>query len=333
MNGVSIFAYSDKGCLLAQKISGYIGGDIHSTKKFADKYGIGTIDSFGDLFDESAALIFVCACGIAVRTIAPYIKSKLTDPAVIVIDDNANFVIPILSGHIGGANELAREIADKLGSAAAITTATDINNRFSADTWAVKNNCVIGNMNMAKQISAAILTSDVNLTSDFPIVSRLPNGVVLNESGEFGICISYKNHNPYAKTLRLIPKILHIGIGCRRDKTFAEIDEFFVKVTADINIAAIKSVSSIDIKRNESGLLEFAETYRLPIHFYSADELNELDDKFTQSEFVKSVTGVDNVCERAAFKSADGGDFIMRKTSFNGITIAICAEDWSVNFE
>ena len=334
MSGVSIFAYSDQGCRLAKKISEFLpDSKIYSIKKYAEKYEFNTIDSFGELFDNSDALIFICACGIAVRTIAPHLKSKTTDPAVVVIDDKANYVIPLLSGHIGGANDLAQLLAEKLDAVPVITTATDINNRFAVDSWAVKHNCHISDMTLAKEISAEILISCVNMKSDFPVSGKLPNGVILNTSGELGFHISYRNDEPFTNTLKLIPKILHVGIGCRKGKSQQEIAEFFNKVTADININAVKSVSSIDIKKEESGLLEFAEKYKLPINFYTADELSALEGEFTSSDFVKNITGVDNVCERSAYKAANGGEFLIRKTTNNGITLAVCAEEWSVNFE
>lgn len=337
---INIFAYSDKGCLLAKRISEtFFDSDVFSLKKYADKYGVNAVDSVcnkvGEVFNESKALIFVGACGIAVRGIAPYVKSKVTDPAVIVIDDNANFVIPILSGHIGGANEIARLLADKLNSTLVLTTATDINKRFSVDTWAVKHGCHISNMNTAKEISANILISDIALKSDFPINGNLPNGVKLHDNGELGIYITYKTDMTFDKTLHLIPKVLHVGIGCRKGKSYLEINDFFKKIIMEnnINIKSIKDISSIDIKKDELGLLEFAKNYKLPINFYSSVELSTLECEFTPSDFVKSVTGVDNVCERAAFKSSNGGEFILRKTSDNGITIAICVEDWSVRFD
>lgn len=173
----------------------------------------------------------------------------------------------------------------------------------------------------------------MNLKSDFSITGKLPNGIILNDIGELGIYTSYKKLEPFNRTLRLIPKMLHVGIGCRRGKTCGEIDTFMSQVLTSIDIKAVKSISSIDIKKDEQGLHEFADKYKLPLNFYTADELNQLDEEFTQSDFVKSITGVDNVCERSAYKSSRNGKFIIRKTSSNGITIAVCAEDWSVKFE
>ena len=340
MSGTYIFAYSDQGCCLAKKIAELIpNSDIYSINKFAGKYGINGTESVsvkvGELFNKSKALLFIGACGIAIRAIAPHLRSKLTDPAVVVIDDKANYVIPLLSGHIGGANDLAELLAEKLNAVPVITTATDANNRFAVDSWAVKHNCQISDMNLAKEISAEILISCVNMKSDFTVNGKLPNGVILNSSGDLGFYVSYRNDEPFTNTLKLIPKILHVGIGCRKGKLQHEINNFIQTAFAEYNLRmeAIADISSIDIKKEETGLLGAAEKNNVPVYFYTAEELSALEGEFTRSEFVKSVTGADNVCERSAYKSAGGGEFLIRKTTNNGITLAVCAEEWSVNFE
>ncbi|MBQ4353489.1 MAG: cobalamin biosynthesis protein CbiG, partial [Clostridia bacterium] len=164
----ALICFSDAGAVLAQRIAELLhleNSDIHSIAKFSEKYGFTSHRSvcadMGDLFTEHDALIFIGACGIAVRDIAPHLKNKTVDPAVLVLDDQGKFVIPILSGHIGGANALACHLAEKLGAFPVITTATDGNGKFSCDTWAVTHNCAISSMKTAKDISAAILTADV----------------------------------------------------------------------------------------------------------------------------------------------------------------------------
>ena len=125
----------------------------------------------GPVFQASDVLIFVGACGIAVRAIAPHIHDKQTDPAVVSLDELGRFVIPLLSGHIGGANALAVRLAAALGATAVVTTATDVNGRFSVDTWAASQGLFIDDMRAAKAVSAAILEGPVPLVSDFPPVS------------------------------------------------------------------------------------------------------------------------------------------------------------------
>lgn len=129
---------------------------------------------YGPIFGSVQAMIFVSSVGLAVREVAPHLKSKATDPAVLVLDELGQYVIPVLSGHIGGANELAKALAASLGAQAVITTATDINGRFSVDAWAVQNGCAIASLPLAKAVSAAVLEGDVPFLSDFPVVTDLP---------------------------------------------------------------------------------------------------------------------------------------------------------------
>jgi len=269
-----------------------------------------------------------------VRSIAPWIKDKATDPAILVIDDNGKFVIPILSGHIGGANALSNALADKIGAVPVITTATDINNKFAADTWATVNNLVISDMKAAKAVSAGILHSDIPMKCDFTIKGKLPGGIILSDNGALGIYISYKTNLPFKQTLRLTPRILHIGIGCRKDIDESAIMELLSKVfdSNGWDISAIKTISSIDIKSSEPGLLSACGKIGITPSFYPAEKLMAIAGNFTTSAFVKSITGVDNVCERAAAISSNGGTLILKKTSHNGVTIAIAEENWEAVF-
>ena len=335
----AIFAYSQQGCFTAERIMKYlIGGENRKfvPERFATagfcQIAKPTEPFYGEQFQWANALIFVGACGIAVRAIAPHIRSKTTDPAVLCIDEQGKFVIPLLSGHIGGANKLALELAYALNAQAVITTATDINGRFSVDSWAVQNGFMIGNMTIAKEISAAILEHDIPLSSSLPIVSGLPDGVLLSGTGEIGIYIGWKKLSPFHKTLNLIPKILHLGIGCRKGTDCDTIRETISEIIERENIdkRALKCISSIDLKANEEGLLEFSRRENLPIIFYSAEELNAVPGSFSGSDFVKKITGVDNVCERAAMIGAE--KLVLKKTALNGITVAIAAERKEVSF-
>ena len=130
------------------------------------------------------ALIFVGACGVAVRSIAPFVRDKKTDPAVLCLDERASFVIPLLSGHIGGANALAARLAGALGAKAVITTATDVNGKFAVDAWAAQNGCAIEDFALAKRFAAEILEHDLPLCSEFPVCPPLPGGVAAAAPGQ-----------------------------------------------------------------------------------------------------------------------------------------------------
>ena len=276
--------------------------------------------------------MFVGSCGIAVRKIAPYVHDKRTDPAVICVDELGTFVIPLLSGHIGGANALARRIAESLHATPVITTATDINCKFSVDTWATENGCAISSMKLAKAVSAAILEGDIPLKSDFPIAGTLPNGVISGETGTLGVYLTASDKEPFENTLRLIPRRLHLGIGCRRGIEKEAIERAVEQVFREngLDFRAVSCAASIDLKQDEEGLLSFCEEQSLPIRFYSAAELEAVPGEFTPSPFVQKVTGVDNVCERAALIGAE--DLIVRKTACHGVTVAVAMENWEVHF-
>ena len=337
---IAIFAYSRQGCLTARRVKNFWEDhDVrcYTMERFAEPDFLPlqkpSRDFYGQLFAWSDVLVFVGSTGIAVREIAPHIQDKTKDPAVLVIDELGKFVIPLLSGHIGGANVLALSLSHALDSVPVITTATDINRRFSVDAWAAQNDFVISNMNTAKAVSAAILEGNVPLCSDYPIVSALPNGVEQGSNGSVGIKISIYREEPFGRTLRLIPRVLHLGIGCRKGTSCAAIREAVEAVLEQhwIDRRAVKCVASIDLKAQEEGLLQFCEEENLSVSFYTAQQLQSVDGEFTPSSFVQSITGVENVCERSALYGAD--QLIVKKTPRNGVTVAVAAENLEVRFE
>ena len=278
-------------------------------------------------------MIFVGSVGIAVREIAPHVRSKATDPAVIAVDERGQFVISVLSGHIGGANALAGHLAAALGATPVITTATDINRRFSADAWAARSGCRISSLSAAKAVSAAILEHDVPLCADVPVTGPLPAGVYSGRSGPVGIHIGYRVCRPFDVTLRLIPPMLRLGLGCRRGTERDTVRRAVEQVCREnaIDRRAICCAASIDLKADEAGLLEYCREEKLPISFYCAETLQAVPGEFTPSAFVRSITGVDNVCERAALLGAQ--QLIVRKTALDGVTVALAVRTWEVRFE
>lgn len=284
-------------------------------------------------FNKSDAIIFIGAVGIAVRAVAPYIKSKDVDPAVIVTDEKGRFVIPVLSGHIGGANRLARRIASAIGGTAVITTATDINGVWAADEWAAENGCAVYNKGEIKHISGAMLRGEkVGILSRFPVCGKLPAGTEHRKCGKYGVLISNKPEYPFEHTLVLIPKIISIGAGSRSGADPDELIELYktVKGKLDFEQCAVECVATIDIKQGEKSIELLASHIGCGLDFYSAEELNSANGSFTGSDFVKKVTGVDNVCERAAVMR--GGRLILKKVSGKGVTLAAAKREYTVNF-
>lgn len=313
----------------------------YTTDRLLDKFDFkpinGSLEDWTyNMFLEKDAIIFIGAVGIAVRLISKYIVSKDKDPAIIVIDEGGQFIIPILSGHIGGANKLAIEISTLIGGSPVITTATDINRKFAVDSFAVNNNLYISDIKKIKLISSAILEGKmVGFTSDYDILGIIPRELDLNNKLNIGINISIKDNNIKENILNLIPKSVTIGIGCRRDTEPTAIENHILKILRDNNISihSIKKVASIDLKKNERGIIEFCKKYKIPFETYKAEELNSLEGDFTASAFVKETTGVDNVCERSALYKNKKGKLIVKKTAKNGVTVAICEEKGSVIFE
>jgi cobalt-precorrin 5A hydrolase len=201
-----------------------------------------------ELWEAYEGLVFLCASGIAVRTIAPYVTSKHSDPAVVVCSDA--FAISLLSGHEGGANGLAKEAAAIIGAVPVITTASE-------------------------------------------------------------------------SSPRICPRNLVAGIGCRKGISAAAIAAAFERT--GLSPLRLSAICTIDLKRAEPGLVAFAEMYGAPIVTFTADELNAVSGDFTASDYVKEVTGTDNVCERAALAGGGGnGRLIVKKTALNGVTVAVC---------
>ncbi len=338
MNG-SFFAYSRAGLSLAKTVAKQMPGtwELYTVARLAEEpfqaMPENIRDFYGERFAQDDALIFIGACGIAVRAIAPFVRDKRTDPAVLCVDELGRFVIPLLSGHIGGANDLARSLSDRIGAVCVVTTATDVHRRFSADAWAARQGLVIDDMQAAKAVSAAILEGAVPLKSDFPIAADLPAGVVPGETGSVGIYLTRELGRPFDTTLRLIPKVLILGIGCRRGISAEAVAQAVQKTLAGagLDIQAVKYATSIDMKREEPGLLEYCRGAGIPIRFYPAQTLMAVEGDFTSSEFVKRTTGADNVCERAAMVEAQR--LLVKKTALNGVTVAVAAENWEAHFE
>ena len=323
----AILSFSDRGAALAARIAkGLEDWNVECRAPRGDLAA-----QAAELFSSCDALIFVGACGIAVRAIAPMVSAKTSDPAVIVVDELGRHAIALLSGHIGGANALARRVAGFIGGEAVITTATDVNGRFSADEWAAQHGLRIPDMAAAKRFSAEILRRDLPICSDFPIAGALPEGVCLGEGGPVGAAISCGYRTPFAVTLPLVPPILHLGLGCKRGTSGAAVRAAVEAALSEANLRpeAVKAAASIDIKRDEKGL----RALNLPIRFYSAEELRAVPGEFSASEFVLRTVGVDNVCERAAMRSAGrGAVLLVSKRGANGVTVAVAREEWSVCF-
>lgn len=341
---LALTAFTRRGAGLARRLAGVLTGDGHAcTLAFPERLAgeLAWDKSYAavggwaaEQFARADALIFVGASGIAVRAIAPWVKDKLTDPAVVSVDEGGAFAVPLLSGHVGGANDLARRVAAITGGTAAISTATDVNSLFAVDEWAARQGLVIGARTLAKEVSAALLEGKtVGFASDFPVEGALPAGLT-GGAAPLGVHITAQaEKRPFPRTLSLFPPCLTLGIGCRRGT--AEED---IAAAADSALAAagydrraVCQVATIDLKADEPGLLAFCARMGVPMVPFSAEELSRAEGEFTPSAFVRSVTGVDNVCERAAVLA--GGTLVVPKRAGGGVTAALALRAPKLSFE
>lgn len=331
----AIFAFTEQGVRTARRVREAVGGRVFVPPRLQDAdcaaWSGSLADFVGGLFDAEA-LVFVGACGIAVRAVAPHVQSKLSDPAALCVDERAQYVIPLLSGHIGGANQLARRLAEALDATPVITTATDVNGRFAVDAWAAERGFAISDMELAKRVSAAILVREVPFCADAPVVGSLPNGLARGDSGALGVCVSVRDRRPFGDTLLLIPRALRVGVGCRRGTAKEAVDGLIDRVLLENGLRpeAVSEAATIDLKGDEAGLLACCAARSWPLRLYTAKQLEAVSGRFADSDFVRRAVGVGNVCERAAM--AEGGRLIVPKTAENGVTVAVAEMEWGIDF-
>ena len=314
----------------------------------------------GDRFGDSEALIFVGACGIAVRAVAPWVRDKFRDPAVVAVDEGGRFVIPLLSGHVGGANRLARLLAGSLGAVPVITTATDVSGKFAVDVFAAENGCAISDRRLAKEISAAVLAGErIPLLSDFPLEGEFPREIYVckktaaggknlagsaaggespagpaaeleEQTGGLRIRITLSDRERDGE-LRLIPRAAVLGMGCRRGVSEEELWRAAERALGEAGVdwRGLRALASVDLKKNEEGLIRLAARLQVPFLTFSAEELNRLPGEYSSSDFVKRTAGVDCVCERAAMAAAclggGRGRLAGGKRAFGPGTVAVAA--------
>ena len=338
MKKTGIIAFTEHGCVLGEKllrdlqkqdqeVYGFVKSKyVELPEKHPFREVKGTLREWAEEWiPRLDGIIFFSATGIAVRTIAPFVVSKKTDPAVVVIDEQGSYAISLLSGHLGGANELTEFAAESIGAQPVITTGTDVNHTFAVDVFARKNNLVIPKeQTIPEQLRFRKTES--------------PDG----KQGTLWFAIPQSDREQeealgteQTRMLHLYPKNVYLGVGCRKNTPEEKIETQIQKYLSEHGIAAEQIIlaASIDLKKEESGLLAFCEKYHLPFVTYRGEELEKAKGTFTPSAFVSKITGVDNVCERSASLAGDGGTFIMRKQAAEGVTAACTIKKWSVSFE
>lgn len=370
---VSIISFTLKGIELSLKIKKAFSGETeedlclytkcsHAEKNLAEKdlveSGLSYVEQpltewTGEQMKEHWSLLFIGACGIAVRAIAPFLTDKLNDMPVLVMDEQGRFVIPILAGHVGGANELALSLAERMGSTPVITTATDLNHCFAVDLFARRNALHIVNKDGIAKVSSRILAGEeVTMAVEEGHFreeeaqtlrgrrgsrkTNIPDGIrFVSTEAPVDVLVAPASYGQ-GRLLTLRPKEYVIGIGCKRGKAAEQIDQFVHRVLKEsgISMEQVAAFVSIDRKKDEEGILWMSSHYGISFVTCSAEELQQVEGNFHASKFVKSQVGVDNVCERAALRfSGPGGTLITGKQAEDGITVAIAKRRWSVSFD
>ena len=282
-------------------------------------------------FHQYSGHIFIFSTGITVRMIASLLKSKIVDPAVVVVDDNGNHAISLISGHIGGANALTKKIADIIHARPVITTATDTNGLPAIDLIAIEKGLYIETPWNIKRINMAFLTGKpISLDDPLDFLEEELQGIsLIKESADDQeiekIFCSPEIRPVPRETMILRPPVLSVGIGCNRGTGVEEIYDFLTHVfkEGDLSIHSIDRLSSIDLKENEKGLLTLAEKMKLPLDFHTKEKLNSVESIQTPSKMVEKHVGVKSVCEASAILSADNGNLIITKKKNKDVTIAV----------
>lgn len=335
---IHIFALTQKGIHLAEVLQEYLGGMIHCPKRYLNSVKQESIPieeslslSIKKVWKQGVTLIMIMATGIVVRSIKDYIKHKTEDPAVLVMDQNGDFVIPLLSGHLGGANYIAVRIGEILQARPVITTATDVQGVLAIDEFAKCYGMSIDNIHMLKKVTGALLDgeklpcySTIGLHEELKPYFETIGKVSLDNQKPI-LCITEKLGVGDHLTLR--PKNLVVGIGCRRGINCETIKGFIDDVFVENNLstASIAQLTSVTHKEDEEGICQLASDLDVPFVVYSPEELNLIVNTIDiqESSFVKKHIGTGAVCEPSAILGSEMGRLIMPKKSRQGITLAI----------
>jgi cobalt-precorrin 5A hydrolase len=283
-----------------------------------------------ELMNTVDGIIFISSTGIAVRGIAPFLKGKDKDPAVVVVDCEGRFAISLAGGHLGGANELALKVSELLRATPVITTATDSMGIDAPDMIAKDNKLIIDDMKIAKDVAAKLVDkAKVGFLDDESKI-KMPKGYVIpSEDMKAIVTVSSKidvDNLPQVEGLihlKLIRKNIILGMGCRKDVDKDKVKNFVVDTLRKYNIdlRAVKIVSTVEVKKDEKALIALSEFFNCPMEIHSLEEIKGVEHKYKGSDFVKKSIGVRAVCEPCV--ELAGGELLTDKISFEGITLCI----------
>ncbi|MGE4291247.1 MAG: cobalt-precorrin 5A hydrolase [Desulfovibrio sp.] len=344
----AVYAFTPRGATLGRRIATDLGGELYLPRRLRDSLPPGLpaipFDSLSELMSElfhtCPRHVFIAAAGVAVRAAAPHLRGKVEDPAVVVLDQEGRFCISLLSGHLGGANALARDIAARVGAQAVVTTATDAAGLPALDEIGPRLGLRISRFQAAKAVSAMLLAGErPQLFDPLGVLSQahLDRNLfspVLNPASWNSDLPGVWVHWTLApeRGLGLHPPCLIAGVGCRRGTDGEEILELIRKTFAANGLAleALAGLASIAAKADEPGLLWAAEQLGTPLTFFTPDQLAGVRVP-SPSPLVRKHMGVDSVCEAAALLAARSNDLLVLKTRTARATLAVAVSSWSAS--
>jgi len=326
---LGIIAFTQKGRKLACKILTHTSGKLYTKGTIPSS----SKDDFSEIWLKHSEIIFIGATGIAVRYIAPHLVKKDQDPAVLCIDDQGKFVISLLSGHLGGANNLAQVISNMIGATPVITTASDGRGFTAIDLIAKGYNLYIEDLASITPITTLMVDgeeigyySTVSIPMDYPRLKTFSRPrEIQNVKG--ALLISEELIDLEIPHAILRPKNLNVGIGARRGVFSEKIYDLLLKTFEEQNLSvhSIKAIGSIDVKADEEGIIKLADKLNVPYRTFAKSELEPYESQCRGSDFVKKTVGVSSVSCTSALKL--GGQLILDKNAQDGITISITKEN------
>jgi cobalt-precorrin 5A hydrolase len=353
-NKTAIWAITPNGVAIARQIAGHLQlAEVYASRKV--KPAAKNAATFGKLSDAMTkrfhrynAHIFIMATGIVVRVIAPLIQNKIEDPAVVVVDDQGRHVISLLAGHLGGANDLTRQVAGIIEAVPVITTATDVNEKPAIDVLAKKKRLAIENPSAIKTVNMALLTDQpICLHDPYAMIKdTIPNAVLLTaddsakaqaaaadgffQGSAAAVFVDDRLLDLPGSVLVLRPATLVAGIGCNRNTPMEEIKDLLNKTLRKYRLAgtSLDRIATIEIKSDEPGLIELAKILNVPIVFFNREQLNRTEGIQTPSAMVEKHIGVKSVCEAAAILASQMGTLIVPKQTTPNVTVAIARKTY-----
>ena len=286
--------------------------------------GGGLAQALSQHWREMDGFVCIMATGIVVRAIAPLLQDKKSDPCVVVVDEKGHHAVSLLSGHLGGGNDLARQVAAMLGGEAVITTASDILGLAALDLWARDQELVCESKEGLTQASAKLVNCGILKIFSEVAIASLPNGLMQVVGPEQADIVVSPGLGDYGAAVVFRPKNLVVGVGCNRGVPVAELRQACEELFIDQGLSqlSIRNLASIDLKQDEVGMLAFAEEQGWRIDFFSKDELNRVEN-VTVSEAALQNVGAIGVAEPAALLSAQSKDLLVGKRKWHNVTMAV----------